>query len=50
MFDKEPRVEVPAEGDDVDVVVCELARHNIGFMLSEDTNEDDPLVFLVFGL
>ncbi len=50
MFDAEPCVEVPAEGDEVDVVVCELAKHNIGFMVAGSEKEDDESVFLVFGL
>ena len=50
MFDTNPRLEGPTEGDDVDVMVCELARHNIGFMFAGDTNEDDEPVFLVFRL
>lgn len=50
MSDIEPRIEVPAENDDVDVVVCELARHNIGFMVAGGENEEDESVFLVFRL
>ena len=46
----EPSVVVPAETDDVDVMVCELARHNIGFMVAGDADEDNEYVFLVFGL
>ena len=50
MSDNEPRVEVPAESDDVDVMVCELAQHNIGFMMAGSENEEDESVFLVFRL
>lgn len=50
MPDTDPRVEAPAESGDVEVIVCELAMHNIGFMLAADTSEAQPLAFLVFRL
>ncbi len=50
MLHTDPRIEVNAEDDGDDVVVCDLARHNIGFMYAGDTNEDDEPVFLVFRL
>ena len=50
MLYTDPLLESPAESDDDEVVVCELARHNIGFMYAGDTNEDNEPVFLVFGL
>ncbi len=50
MFDTDTQAATAAESDDVDVMVCELAKHNIGFMYARDANEDDEFVFLVFGL
>jgi len=50
MFRTDPLVEAPAESDDDEVMVCELAHHNIGFMLAGDGCEKDELVFLVFRL
>ena len=49
MLHTDPLVEVPVESDDDEVVVCDLARHNIGFMYTGDMNDDEP-VFLVFRL
>ena len=46
----EPLVEAPAESDGDEVMVCELAHHNIGFMLAGDVTEKDEFVFLVFRL
>lgn len=46
----DPTVEAPAESEDVEVMVCELAHHNIGFMLTGDATDDGTFVCLVFGL
>lgn len=46
----DPTVEAPAESEDVEVMVCELAHHNIGFMLTGDATDDEALAFLVFRL
>ena len=50
MFDTDTLTAAPPENDEVEIVVCELAKHSIGFIHARDADENDAFAFLVVGL